>query len=285
MADTSGAERVHPEDRELVEKLAKLQNMYKQIAGLRTLLPEKLINPTRFALENPHGYDPEKLAAFLQGAAQTGSQDVKKFKKDWHSDEVRGLLQTVNTNELPPGADAWAVDYEALLQNSVPKEASAKTPRDALPQQHLPPTQADIGKIIGDFQAKHPGLQVKVYQEGDVLSIDINVAQLDFRVTRDSSSANHRYVLSGHPGTVPSVLRDSIVEAIRSSNATMDLAVLLDTLPAYHDIKSRPCDKCKKLVSNTKLQLPLVRQLNGETPGKQAHFLALHQDCVEDIRD
>lgn len=42
MADTSGAERVPPEDRELVEKLAKLQNMYKQVSPCYVTKPRPM---------------------------------------------------------------------------------------------------------------------------------------------------------------------------------------------------------------------------------------------------
>jgi len=50
-------------------------------------------------------------------------------------------------------------------------------------------------------------------------------------------------------------------------------------LAAYRDVKTRPCDKCNKLVNN-KLQLPLVRQMKPESSNEQVEFLALHQDCA-----
>ena len=43
-----------------------------QIGGLRALLPEKLINPARVALDNPGEHEPEKLATYLQTAAKAG---------------------------------------------------------------------------------------------------------------------------------------------------------------------------------------------------------------------
>ncbi|EXJ81623.1 hypothetical protein A1O1_07688 [Capronia coronata CBS 617.96] len=258
MSAASNAEIVHPEDRQLVEKLAKLQNMYQQIGSLRTLLPEKLINPTRFALDNPEGYDPEKLAAFLQDAAQTGSRDVSKFKRDWHSDTVREIWHNVNINELPQGRDAWIVDYELLSRKAGGKQDDT-TSMNAAGDQVQPPAPADVAKIVSDFRTKHPELAVNVADEVNVLPIDITVAHLNFRIDQDPT-ANGQYAVRGHPDTEPSVLRDDIVKAIRAGESAPSLAGLLDMLAAFHDIKTRPCDKCHKLVSGTKLQLPLIRR-------------------------
>ncbi|EXJ82398.1 hypothetical protein A1O3_06211 [Capronia epimyces CBS 606.96] len=275
----SSAGIVHPDDRQIVEKLAKLQDMYQQIGALRTLLPEKLINPTRFALDNPDGYDPEKLAAFLQGAAQAGSRDIGKFKRDWHSENVRGLWHTVNTNELPQGADAWTVDYELLARETGAKD-DRKAAINAADDQFQLPTQADTAKIVNDFRARYPALKIKVSNEVDILPIDLNVAHLDFCVDRDQTSGNAQYTVKGRPTNQPSLLRDEIVKTIHASDGATGLADILDILAAYRDIKTRPCDKCSKLFSNTKLQLPLIRRLKTGVGEKEPQFVALHRDCA-----
>lgn len=196
-----------------------------EIAGLRTLLPEKLINPTRFALDNPDGYDPEKLATFLQSAAQAGSRDVGRFKRDWHSENVRELWHTVNTNDLPQGGDAWTVDYERLLWNSAGKVDSGK-PLAVVSNQSAS-AQTDIAKIVGDFRSGHPELKVNGSNEGNILPMDVTVAQLDFRIDQDQSFGNVQFTVNPTPGTEASVLRDDIIEAIRGSNGISSLAGLL----------------------------------------------------------
>lgn len=43
MADRGDADIVHPEDQQLVEKLAKLQNMYKQVSAAPLMVPRVLL--------------------------------------------------------------------------------------------------------------------------------------------------------------------------------------------------------------------------------------------------
>lgn len=85
-----------------------------QVFALRTLLPDTLVNPTRKILQASHQSAPEKLAAQLKDAAVCGSRDIQKFKKEYHSDEMRDLFQKVNTAEIPQGSDGWATDYITL---------------------------------------------------------------------------------------------------------------------------------------------------------------------------
>ncbi|KAK5203580.1 hypothetical protein LTR41_010713 [Exophiala xenobiotica] len=271
-------EVIDPEDRQIVEKLAKLQRMYSQIGGLRTLLPEKLINPTRFALENPDGYDPEKLATYLQDAAQAGSREVERFKKDWHSDDVRELWHAVNAGDVPQGGDAWTLDYDDLLFNNGDKHAISMVVNGFSHDSH-PQTDAEIAKIVSDFRLGHPELKVSVLDVEHPLPVDVGLGQLEFRIERDRSASDVTFKVLGKPGTEAFALHDDILETIQKVGGTSNLVALLETTAAYHDIKTRACDKCNKLV-NTKLQLPLIRQLKSATSDGKFQFLALHPDCA-----
>lgn len=64
-----------------------------------------------------------------------------------------------------------------------------------------------------------------------------------------------------------------------SASLLLQADCVQETTAAYHDIKTRACDKCNKLV-NTKLQLPLIRQLKSATSDGKFEFLALHPDCA-----
>ncbi|KIX96620.1 uncharacterized protein Z520_07886 [Fonsecaea multimorphosa CBS 102226] len=277
-----GSGAVDPEDRKIIEKLAKLQNMYTQIGDLRTLLPEKLINPARTALDHPGNYEPAKLAAYLQTAAQAGSRDVERFKKDWHSDDVRELWQTVHANDLPQGGDAWAFDYASLLRDAAANEQTSITAKDAS-NEFQPPSDAEIAKTVDDFRARHPEVKIHVANEPSLLPIDITVSRFGFRVEKSQSLGGPAFNVIDKSGAEASGVYDvraDVVQSIQESKETARLGDLLEMIYSYHDLMARPCDKCKKLLDTKKLKMPVIRQANPSTQGEQQPpFLALHRAC------
>lgn len=189
-------------------------------------MPEKLINPTRFALENPNGYEPEKLAAYLQDAAQAGIRDVERFKRDWHSDDVRELWQAVNTGDVPQGGDAWTLDYDALILQNQGKNASSPT-SNTLTHGVSGQTDAEIANIIGDFKAKHPGLKVSVAHETHPLPLDIGIDKLEFRIEKNQDASAGTFKATYKPGAETFALRDDILESVKKSDVQSNLMVLL----------------------------------------------------------
>ncbi|KIW93144.1 uncharacterized protein Z519_05749 [Cladophialophora bantiana CBS 173.52] len=280
--DSSGA--VDPEDRKIIEQLAKLQDMYSQIGDLRSLLPEKLINPARVALDNPGDYEPEKLAAYLQTAALAGSRDLERFKKDWHSDDVRELWQTVNASDFPQGGDAWAFDYARLLRDAAANEETSISTGKEASHDFQPQSDAEIAKTVDDFRARHPELKIHVSEEVSLLPIEIGVSRFDFRIEKKSSSGGTTYDVIDKSGAAASAVYDmstDVLQSIRESKERDRLETLLEMIHSYHDITTRPCDKCGKLFDTKKLKLPVIRQVNPSTQGEQhPQFLALHRVCV-----
>ncbi|KAJ9613993.1 hypothetical protein H2200_002129 [Cladophialophora chaetospira] len=296
MMNTEPIEVVEPEDRDIVEKLAKLQQMSLQIGGLRSLLPEKLINPARVALDNPAQYEPEKLAIYLQTAARAGSRDVEQFKKQWHSDDVRELWQTVNANELPQGGDGWNIEYGGLLQHTDTREQATTTANEPSRDFPPPPSGSELVKLVDDFRARHPELKIHVSDQANPLPIDVQIGQLDFRV--EQSSDDTGYIVIGKPGTEASSLQHDIQQSISESEHRAKLTTLLvrilsslrgtfvctddmvqEMIASYRDIKTRPCDKCRKLFDTKAFQLPLIRQPKPYQNDELPQFEALHRDC------
>ena len=193
-----------------------------EIGGLRTLLPEKLINPTRVALDNPNGYEPEKLAAYLHAAAQTGSRDVERFKKEWHSEDVRQLWNTVSTAELHQGSDAWVMDYSSLLQTGGPHEEHHEV-ANGIGSQPEQPSRGNTLEVITNFKTGHPDLTVEVIDESTGLPVNITIAQLKFQV--DQSNDGSGFKVIGRPNTEASALRNNILENISSNSALKNLLV------------------------------------------------------------
>ena len=196
-----------------------------KIGGLRSLLPEKLINPARVALDNPGQYEPEKLATYLQTAAKAGSRDVETFKKDWHSDDVRALLHNVNAKGLPQGGDAWPLDYGGFLQDVATNDQTPTTPNGAS-HEFQPPTNAELVKAVDDFRARHPELDIHVSDGATLLPIDIQVAHFDLRVER-ASNGGTGYIVIDKPGRAASGLRHDILQSISESKERAHLATVL----------------------------------------------------------
>ena len=198
-----------------------------KIGGLRSLLPEKLINPARLALDNPGQYEPEKLATYLQIAAKAGGRDVEQFKKDWHGDDVRELWHTVNANDLPQGGDAWSIDYGGLLQDAATNEQTP-TIADTASSEFPPLSDTEIVKVVEDFRTRHPELKIHVSDGNIPLPIDIQVAQLELRVERRrQSTGGTEYNVIDKPGTDASSLRHNVLLSISESKCRTDLATLL----------------------------------------------------------
>jgi hypothetical protein len=198
-----------------------------KIGNLRTLLPEKLINPTRFALDHPDSYDPEKLAAYLQTAARAGSLDVERFKKDWLSEDMQGIWQSINVGDFPQGLDAWATDYAATLDLETKQKSSSFAMLSGGAHPLELPTEAEIAQVVNEFRARHPELKTHVASESSPLPLDVSFGQLDFRVQQDESSGGSEFVVRGAPDTGSLALRKDIIEGIQQSEGKVSLAVLL----------------------------------------------------------
>jgi len=246
-------------------------------------------------LDNPGGYEPERLAAYLHAAAQTGSRDVERFKKEWHSADVRQLLSLVNATDLPQGTDAWMMDYGSLLHgvdhpiehkldavNGISQRAGLNTRENAL-------------ESINNFKTKHPGLTIEVLDPAKGLPVNItitvNLIHLKFQVNESPDRTGYKVV--ARPNTESTAIRENILQNISENSVLTTLLVWRqvpsycihhtnerqENLAAYSDIKSRPCDKCKKVVDNNAL-LPYVRKPTAPGTDQPLQFLALHRDCV-----
>ena len=125
--DPSTIFEIHLDDAQLYEQLAKLQHMHKQVHELRDLLPSALIGPLRETATRTRQTSPQQVAYRISKTAQKGRQDIQNFKKDWHDEKTRQLLKDASTSEMEQGADAWLVDYQALLRaNKGSKGAAAR---------------------------------------------------------------------------------------------------------------------------------------------------------------
>jgi len=301
---STNTKSVHPEDRELVEKLANLQSMYQRIPELRRLLPERLVNPALAALENPSRVSPETLATYMHNTVIEGRRTVDAFNKEWHNQEMRELWQKANSADFPQGRDSWNVDYTVLSKVMIQSAGAAQPPGDSASKEHEGEGEGgsedeDGKEVVRSFRERleHKNIQVEVLDEEQGYPLDVVVAQMAFRIGRDDSQQPSIYTVALKPNTTGSKLEQSILKIIEARDNTHSLVQLLvcihrtkvmillkfsqNLLAAYHDIKSKPCSKCQRIFDDY-LQFPIVRKLEAKDKNDDnvPRWAAFHQVCV-----
>lgn len=159
---------------------------------MRTLLPDKLVNPTRAILQSSNGSPPAKLAAQLKDAAVTGSGDIQRFKKDYHSDEMRELFRKINTEEIPQGDDVWTTDYIALAHRLKSEDGSEA---QALNEKPGTDDLSDLD-VIKQFCEKNPGVPMSMADEANGIPCDVTIDTMVFTV--DKATSGYQIVLRDH---------------------------------------------------------------------------------------
>jgi hypothetical protein len=241
-----------------------LANSEFQVRQLRRLLPDKLIEPTRSARQAP----PEKVAMQLRSAATTGSNQIKDFKKAYHSEDMRSLFQAANTADVPQGYDVWTVDYIDLL----PTIKSAKAPTVTQAAEEEP-----IGTIIEKFREQHLDVKLEIDESPEQLPIDVTGQWLSFRVK--AGPAKGRYEITTKEGDATDAIRKSIVQYLNTNHSGDGLHDLLTLLVSYDKVKSTPCQKCHELL-DPGFDLPLARIRTDSKDDNEPKWNTLHASCV-----
>lgn len=199
-AEPSANANIHHDDIEIVEQLAKLQQMHQQIHDLRSLLPNALIGPAREAIAQPRKADPTQIAVSVIKAAQKGKQDIQSFRQDWQAETTRQLFKDVNAANTPQGGDTWQVDYRTL-----PKPANAATPTDS--QDQVVPFEAieEAKAALEDFNKSERKIKLQASDPSSLFPIDAEVNRMHFRIVREMGSDAYR-VEPVTDGTLPQQL-------------------------------------------------------------------------------
>jgi hypothetical protein len=170
-----------PTDEQIFAQLATLQSLHSKIFQLRSLLPERLIDPVKAAVEaSRSGYEPPAaLAAHLRSVAVDGDKDVKEFKETWRSEEMREVWKASKESSFPQGSDVWSVDYRNLANsNQVQAGKDAKAESDE-----------DIENVLETFKTENP--KIKLERESSVagrLVADVKVAGQEFTLTQSEGA-------------------------------------------------------------------------------------------------
>ncbi|KPI40979.1 uncharacterized protein AB675_10633 [Cyphellophora attinorum] len=266
-------EDVHPDDVEVYEQLAKLQQMHGQVNNLRSLLPGRLLGSTLLADRQ----SPEKFAATLRDAATSGSTQITSFKRAYHSEEMHQLWRTVNNTEFPQGEDVWPIDYAGSLPDL--KRAQITSGNQKSDQTSTgTETEGDIEAIISAAKARSPGVEITT--SANTLPLIVTVSAMKFTImATDSSDAKPRLVVSSVDDHTPSAYQNSILQFIQQQHQQASLSDLLALFASYHKLESQPCRKCGKVLDGS-LQLPLFREkAEPSDDSSEVSWQAVHASC------
>lgn len=176
-AATATATDTPPTDEQILGQLATLQSLHSKIFQLRSLLPERLIDPVKAAVEaSRSGYEPPAaLAAHLRSVAVDGDRDVKEFNERWRSEGMRDVWKASKESSFPQGSDVWSVEYRDLVGGD---GLGGGQGVEAAPKE-------DVEKVFETFRVEHPKVKLerKGSKDGRVVA-DATVAGQTFTITR-----------------------------------------------------------------------------------------------------
>ncbi len=237
------------------------------------------MNPTRAVINNYNAIAPQKVAASLRNAAITGSKNIKTFKSDYQSEDMKTLWQKVNSSEFPQGEDVWTRDYAKLVgalkveQDDLVKDESGEEQGNAL-------VKSDDADVLRIFRDSHPKLAAKSLEEGRVLPIELTIDGSVFVIERAGTNKGKQLAAKLKSGASASGETKDVLKYIEREHASETLSSMLSLLSSYGNVKTTPCQKCGK-VFGADLQLPLVRKRKeGSSKDGLPIWIPLHHSCL-----
>ena len=278
------ASDIHDEDRELIERLARVQSLQKQLLQLRSLLPERIISPIKQSVATQHGnrlvLNPAALAAQLNKVALQGSAEVGSFRTGWYSDEIRSIREQTNTTYYPQGDDAWRVDYQRLARDMAKLNPKNVEENDAVDDAALNPEMSDEdnAKVFEQFRKSYPRIKLEIEEDSAESIAKVRVASLNLKILKEKRSAVEGFVATANVDSQkPGVNRD-IYRSLAQRLPEKRLADMLSLLLSYQDAINRSCDKCG-LVFDDNLDMAFARKSARTDPAGQKIWAAFHPKC------
>ena len=278
------ASEVHDEDRELIERLARVQSLQKQLLQLRSLLPERIISPIKQSVATHHGnrlvLSPAALAAHLNKVTVQGSAEVASFRTGWYSDEIRRIREQTNTTYYPQGDDAWRVDYQRLAKDMDKIKAESLGEHAAIDDGLMEPEVSgeDHANVFEDFRKSYPRIKLQTEAASAEVTAKLRVAGLNFKVSKEKRSGVEGFVATPDDlGQKPGVNRD-IYRSLAQRPPEKKLSDMLHLLASYQHVTNQACDKCG-LVFDDNLDLAIARKSSKTSPTGQKIWAAFHPKC------
>lgn len=160
----------------------------------------------------------------MQTAARSGFRDVQKFKKDWHSEDVREIWQRTSTSETPQGQDGWTTDYVNLVKflQDQNNDVSATTQ-----QQESISSEEIATEAVKKFRERNPSFKLTILDESQGHPVDLEVSKMIFRIDTNDRANGSKYTISATPD---SKVSDFQMQLIKQGNVQSKNLGLLDLL-------------------------------------------------------
>ncbi|RAK85678.1 hypothetical protein BO79DRAFT_273015 [Aspergillus costaricaensis CBS 115574] len=288
---------------QLVSSLAKLQKMEAMIHQLRTLLPERLLEPLA-PIVNPKAAagrsvpkSPQMLYEQLAQAARAGVSELQEFQSMWRSPEMKAVWDRVDAQIKENGGvmlqptGKWERDYDTILADLREEEQAQNEQQqkanEEMERSKIQATEGGWRAIVDGFaQENVPGVRVLASQSEAAVTVVLVKAGIVFRVEaiagQDGNGVPDWRVFTRTPGgQTPSNVETAVAQCLNARPRQWDLLYLLDMISSYSTIKQTPCAKCAKMTDST-ATLPTIRKPSS-TPQEQGSqtWEAYHQGCAE----
>jgi hypothetical protein len=250
---------------ELVTSLAKLQKLEEmvsdavlkldffplltfQIHQLRTLLPERLLEPLA-PIVNPKAStgttvpnSPQKLFQQLSQAARAGVSEVSEFQSLWRGKDMKPVWDRIDTlifenaGQLLQSSGMWEEDYGALLEELTKQDAARKEQeqkvKEELERSQLQSAEGGWKAIVDSFAQKNiPGVRISTTKSESSFAILLAKAGMSFKVhaikAAQESEIPEWQVSSKQIAEPPSKLESAVLDCLNSRSRKWDLLYLL----------------------------------------------------------
>ncbi|KAI9372754.1 hypothetical protein BJX61DRAFT_533711 [Aspergillus egyptiacus] len=288
---------------ELVSSLAKLQKLEEMIHELRTLLPDRLLEPLA-PMVNPKATDgntipsSEKLFAQLTQAARAGASEVEQFQSMWRGPEMKRVWQRIDTliyenaGQLLQPIGMWERDYGSLLedltkQDSIRKEQQQKA-QEELERTQLQSTEGGWKAVVDKFIERDvPGVRIVPTETDSTFFVLLTKTGLAFKIhtvgtAQDIGSSEWEVSSKSASGEPPSRLESAVLDCLNSRPRKWDLTFLLEMISSYSNIFQTTCIKCGNM-QDKGANLPTIRRpkpTNASNEHQPPTFEAYHVTCI-----
>jgi hypothetical protein len=206
-----------PTDDQLIAQLATLQSLHDKVFQLRSLLPERLIDPVKAAVEaSRSGHEPPAaLAAHLRSVAVEGDRDAKEFQERWRSEEMRCVWERAKEASFPQGRDIWGVNYVAMVG-----EQGRNSKEDDV--------EENVEEVLGRFKGENPKFKIEWGTEtAGKLAIDLAVAGQSLTIIKGERLPEGEWIVTSNIKNPSKVANKEMLRSLRDRPNKRSLKFLL----------------------------------------------------------
>ncbi|KAL5340882.1 hypothetical protein BJX70DRAFT_406611 [Aspergillus crustosus] len=288
---------------ELVSSLAKLQKLEEMVHQLRTLLPERLLEPLA-PIINPRAAavkgvpeSPQKLFELLSQAARAGVSEVGEFQGMWRGRELKPVWERVDTliyenaGRLLQPNGVWERDYDEILEEITKQDTARKEQQQKAKEEEersqLQSAEGGWQAVVDSFAQRNiPRVRVLPTKEDSSFYVVLAKVGLAFKIytVGGQNQGLPDWTVSTKSASLESAsrLETAVLDCLNSRPRKWDLTFLLEMTSSYTDIFQTPCTKCGNM-QDTSSNLPTIRRakpINSSTDLQPPTFEAFHTTCI-----